>query len=155
MCFLHLFPPTPNSAQKGSTPTQLIVQNIVFLTWAVWAVISLPACFLFSNVPAISLPACCALHEKHGRKTFLYNCQGNPAGTSTSPLSTSFINMIGPVKRQQLFKKNQEHKRKGSRRKTEQLMTKKIELKQDMEDNFLFKCYYCFQGNLGEYCIHK
>ena len=35
-------------------------------------------------------------------------------------------------------------------------MPKEIELKQDIEYNFFFlKCYYCFRGNLGDYCIHK
>lgn len=54
--------------------------------------------------------------------------------------------MTGPLKRQQLFKKNQEHKREGSRRKTEQLMPKELELKQDTEDNFFFKVLLLFSG---------
>lgn len=53
--------------------------------------------------------------------------------------------MTGPLKRQQLFKKNQERKREGSRRKTE-LMPKELELKQDIEDNFFFKVLLLFSG---------
>lgn len=98
-----LFPPSfstslQKTTQKGNISRQFIPQNIIFL---IWADISLPICFLFSNVLPARLP-CLALHENHGRKTLPYNCQASPI-TSTSQPSISFINMVGPVKSQELF----------------------------------------------------
>lgn len=100
----------------------------------------------------LALPCMRSMVQKHSCIT----AKEVPSATSTSQPSISFINMTGPVKSQELFKKNQEHEREGSRRTTEQVMPKETEFSQDIEENLKKKkCYYCFQGNLGEYCIHK
>lgn len=151
MLFSHLLPPTPSSTQQAVHQCKSL--HKIKASSATWAGIRSVSASYSPKCLSGSLPSTLTSMRSMVDKQSHRSSQGNLSNYPYWLIQPFLYKYDWDSQRHQLFKENQEHKRKGSGRTTEQLMPKhnKQNWNRTKEITF-FKYYYCFLGDLREYC---